>query len=238
MEAIARNYVGELNNYCQAERLPPPIYQQFFNSSDGTWSVVLQLKNHDGHPITCQAYGRNVKSAKQDAAHQLLLEFPQLPQSIHPLSNPLKDRTLLVPQTPLQQVSVRTNCDCNSNDQLANILLFIDADNVPWEACKHYKCQTFIFVGKLTNFPPKRVLPQQLCSNATILRCNWHSSDAVDVLLAMVLAQKGSQLGENCEKPICWIISGDQIFQSVTSSAHYLNINAQWTKQVPDELAQ
>jgi len=124
----------------------------------------------------------------------------------------------------------KENCPCHQSVK-TDVILYFDGDNVPNEACKHFNYKAYIFVGKLTAFPPVK-FENNLCSNSTVIRCNWHSSDAVDVLIAMQIAQNAI-LFPNVKSII---ISGDKIFQSVANASLQLTRSFEiiWDKKLPE----
>ena len=243
------NYVGEVNAFCQKKGITPPASNKVQQGDD--WKVQLTLKVN-GKTYTSEGVSRVVKDAKQVASQALLEKIKDL--TVTPknkgvdlttipeddFSESIERRVNLLsydfdpnylPKVPAKLLTNKT-CKCSfSPDFLPNVIIFIDADNVPTEACLHYRCRTICYLGKMTAFPPKKYAEVPLCSNAELTRCTWHSSDAVDVLLAMELGM----LGKAQNTPKCIIISKDKIMQSVCSSALYLGIDAEWHLQTPEE---
>lgn len=228
-----RNCVGELNSYCQTHHCQTPVYEPKM-LADGIWQSSVTIMVEDR---VYQAVGRGstIKAANQSAAREVQKVLPvqtalsptsTLPASM-PAPAPVQAPVPVKAAPPLLAPSNFTVEQCGCSAQVnPKVALFIDADNVPREACLHYNCAVYNFVGKLTAFPPKR---SRLCSNSRNIRCQWHSSDAVDVLLAMHVARLGAQ------GIVCVVVSRDQIMQSVVNAAQQMGIYAQWVTEVPPQ---
>jgi hypothetical protein len=245
------NYIGVLNVFCQKKGISMPSSSKVQRGED--WKVKLTLRVNDD-TYTSKGINRTVKDAKQIAARSLLekvktlevapkvkrVELSTVSDDDPPETPNFVKRSnfLMNPSAPsyLPKAAIKIPstgpCKCSSSsDFLPNIIIFIDADNVPTQACLHYRCRTISYLGKMTPFPPKKYAEVLMCSNEEIKRCNWHSSDAADVLIAMEIGM----LGKTQESPKCIIISGDGIMQSVCSSALFLGIDAEWHMQVPEK---
>lgn len=113
-------------------------------------------------------------------------------------------------------------------------IVLIDGDNVPNEIFHNFNENVMLlfFVGKVTKVSPKVLECIDNNDNFTLIRANWHSKDATDVLIAMYLASI-ARLNPNNRYHL---ISGDSIFQSVLSAAKMMNIDCTWNTTAPESL--